>query len=146
MKPKPMSLAAANEYIRANHRHHGAAAGYKFAIGLTDDNGELRGVAVVGRPVSRFLDDGCTAEVARLCTDGIKNGCSFLYAAAACAAKAMGYTRILTYILETENGASLRASGWTFGDIRGGGSWDRPGRRREDKAPTCKKKLYFKDL
>jgi hypothetical protein len=146
MRLKPISFAAANEYIRAKHRHHGAAAGCKFAIGLTDNNEELRGVVVVGRPVSRFLDDGYTAEVTRLCTDGIKNGCSFLYAAAARAAKSMGYTRILTYILETENGASLRASGWTFAGIRGGGSWDRPGRRREDKAPVCKKKRYFKDL
>jgi hypothetical protein len=93
-----------------------------------------------------MLDDGRTAEVTRLCTDGVKNGCSFLYGAAARVARAMGYTKIISYILESEDGASLRASGWTLAGIRGGGSWNRPNRKREDKAPTCKKKLYFKDL
>jgi hypothetical protein len=93
-----------------------------------------------------MLDDGHTAEVTRLCTDGIKNGCSFLYGAAARVARAMGYTKIITYILESETGASLRASGWTFGGVCGGGSWNRPNRKRVDKAPTCKKKLYYKNL
>jgi hypothetical protein len=58
----------------------------------------------------------------------------------------MGYARILTYVLESEEGVSLRASGWTLVGVRGGGSWDRPSRRRADNAPTCKKKLYRKDL
>jgi hypothetical protein len=93
-----------------------------------------------------MLDDGKTAEVTRLCTDGYINACSFLYGAAARVAKAMGYTKIITYILESENGASLRASGWTFGGVRGGGSWDRANRHRENNAPTCKKKLYYRDL
>ena len=59
-------------------------------------------------PVSRYLDDGHTLEVNRLCTDGTKNACSFLYAAAWRAARAMGYRKIVTYILDTESGASLR--------------------------------------
>ena len=101
---------------------------------------------MTGRPVARLLDDGYTAEVTRLCTDGIKNGCSFLYAAAARTAKAMGYTKIITYILESEDGASLRASGWVYEGIRGGGSWNRPNRQRTDKSPICKKKLYYKYL
>lgn len=70
------------------------------------------GVAIVGRPVSRHLDDGWTLEVNRLCTDGSRNACSALYAAAWRAARAMGYKRLVTYILESENGASLRAAGW----------------------------------
>ena len=146
MRLKPLTLAVANEFIKAYHRHHGAVIGYKFAIGLLDDNDNLRGVVITGRPVSRRLDDGFTAEVTRLCTDGVTNGCSCLYSAAARTAKAMGYRKIITYILETENGASLRASGWTFEGIRGGGSWNQPSRARTDKSPTCKKKLYYKDL
>ena len=106
----------------------------------------MHGAVIVGRPVSRGLDDGYTAEVTRLCTDGIKNGCSFLYAAASRTAKAMGYTRIVTYILESEDGTSLRASGWTFDGITNGGRWDTPKRRRVDKAPVCKKKRYSKYL
>lgn len=83
----------------------------KFSLGCMA-NGHLAGVAIVGRPVSRYLDDGLTLEVNRLCTDGTKNACSFLYGAAARAAKVLGYHRIVTYILDTESGVSLRASGW----------------------------------
>jgi len=107
-------MAVANAFIKTHHRHHGIVAGYKFAIGLINDIGDLCGVVVVGRPVARYYDDGYTAEVTHLCTNGIKNGCSFLYSAAARTAREMGYTKILTYLLETENGASLRASVSTF--------------------------------
>jgi hypothetical protein len=146
VKVVPLSLAAANEFIRRYHRHHGAAHGCKFAVGAVDDTGILRGVVITGRPVSRMLDDGHTAEVTRLCTDGCSNACSFLYGAAARVARAMGYAKIITYILDSENGVSLRASGWMLEGSRGGGSWNRPNRKRIDKAPTCRKKLYYRDL
>ncbi|MDR2089127.1 MAG: hypothetical protein LBP73_07200 [Clostridiales Family XIII bacterium] len=146
MRVVPLALAAANEFVRLHHRHHGAAQGCKFAVGAIDDAGNLRGVVITGRPVSRLRDDGRTAEVTRLCTDGCANACSFLCAAAARVAKAMGYEKIITYILESEDGTSLRASGWTFGGVCGGGTWDRPNRKRRDAAPTCKKKLYCRDL
>jgi hypothetical protein len=141
-----LSVASANEFVRRHHRHHAPVQGCKFAIGAVDETGTLRGVAITGRPVARLLDDGHTAEVTRLCTDGVRNGCSFLYAAAARVARAMGYVKILTYILESEDGVSLRASGWTYGGVCGGGGWDRPNRKRTDKAPTCKKKLFYKRL
>ena len=60
------------------------------------------GVAICGRPVARRLDDGYTLEVNRLCTDGTPNACSILYAAAYRAARAMGYNKVITYILDTE--------------------------------------------
>lgn len=88
----PVALATANAFVNAHHRHHKATAGHKFSIGCAKD-GELVGVAIVGRPVSRYLDDGWTLEVNRLCTTGEKNACSILYAASARAAKAMGYGR-----------------------------------------------------
>jgi hypothetical protein len=69
-----------------------------------------------------------------------------LYAAAARAAKAMGYARIITYTLDSENGASLKASGWQFMRMAGGGSWSVPSRKRVDKAPMCPKKLWGKKL
>lgn len=84
----PVTLATANAFVNAHHRHHKATAGHKFSIGCAKD-GELVGVAIVGRPVSRYLDDGWTLEVNRLCTTGEKNACSILYAASARAAKAM---------------------------------------------------------
>ena len=72
---------------------------------------KIVGVVIVGRPVSRHLDDGWTLEVNCLCTDGSRNTCSMLYGAAWCAARAMGYKRLVTYILESESGASPRATG-----------------------------------
>ncbi len=75
----PISLREANRFIEKHHRHSGRAQGCKFCVALSDGHGTLHGVAVVGRPISRYLDDGRTAEVTRLCTDGILNGCSFLY-------------------------------------------------------------------
>lgn len=107
----PMTLREANAFVEQNHRHHGPVAGHKFSIGLSDGE-QIVGVAIIGRPVSRHLDDGWTLEVNRLCTDGSRNACSMLYAAAWRAARAMGYKRLVTYILESENGASLRAAGW----------------------------------
>ena len=99
----PVSLAQANEFVEKHHRHHKGVRGHKFSIGCSLD-GELVGVVIVGRPVSRYLDDGNTLEVNRLCTTGVKNACGILYAASARAAKAMGYMKIITYILESENG------------------------------------------
>ena len=36
----------------------------------------LCGVAICGRPVARYLDDGLTLEILRCCTDGTYNACS----------------------------------------------------------------------
>lgn len=89
-------------------------------------------MVIVGRPVSRHLDDGWTAEVTRLCTDGSRNACSLLYAAAWRACRAMGYQRLITYILDSEPGTSLRAAGWTVVGQTKAQSWSRPSRARLD--------------
>ena len=125
----PMTLREANAYVEQNHRHHGPVAGHKYSIGLSDGE-KIVGVAIVGRPVSRHLDDGWTLEVNRLCTDGTKNACSMLYAAAWRAARAMGYKGLIPYILESENGASLRAAGWKCVGQAGGLRWT--GERRPE--------------
>ena len=77
----PITLREANEFIVRRHRHLGKAAGCKFALGLADEKRELIGVAVCGRPVSRYYDNGETLEICRVCTDGIHNACSMLYGA-----------------------------------------------------------------
>ena len=77
-------------FVAAHHRHHKPVIGHKFSIAVSE-NGIVRGVAMVGRPVSRRLDDGWTLEVSRCCTDGASNACSMLYGAAWRAAKALGY-------------------------------------------------------
>ena len=141
----PISLKEANEYVARWHRHHRPTVGHKFSIGC-QSNGELVGVVIVGRPVSRYLDDGHTLEVTRLWTNGKKNVCSFLYGAAARAAKAMGYDRIITYILDTENGASLRASGWSCQGKAGGLQWTGKRKPSEKLYPAQMKLRYEKRL
>lgn len=113
MKVVPLSLAQANDFVTRLHRHHKKSQGHKWSIGVIEDD-KLVGVAIAGRPVARLLDNGLTLEITRLCTDGTKNACSILYSACARAAKAMGYEKIQTYILESELGTSLKASGWNY--------------------------------
>lgn len=137
----PMKLEDANAFVRHLHRHHGKVVGHKFSLGAIKD-GELVGVAIVGRPVSRHRDDGKTLEVTRLCTDGEKNACSFLYGACARAAFALGFSRIGTYILKSEDGTSLTASGWRLIGETPGKSWSVPTRHRSDKHPLGQKLLF----
>ena len=141
----PLELKQANEFVSELHRHHDAVYRDKFRIGASL-NGKLVGVVQVGRPVSRMLDDGKTVEVVRLCTDGTKDVCSFLYSRAARIAKEMGYTKIITYILEYESGNSLKAAGWKQEAVTSGGNWSRPSRPRNTTAPTVPKKRYSKIL
>ena len=138
----PLPLSEANEFVRQHHRHHRPVVGHKFSLGVADESGSVRGVAIVGRPVGRFLDDGWTLEVNRVATDGCPNACSALYGAAWRAAKALGYRRLITYTLNTEPGTSLRAAGWKVIGERGGGSWSRDGRPRVDLHPLQGKLLW----
>lgn len=139
LKVIPVTLKAAKEFVSAKHRHHQAPQGHKFSIGVQDEEGKLRGVIIVGRPVARTLDDGLTCEATRVCTDGAANACSILYAAAWKAARAMGYEKMITYTLKEENGASLKASNFFPVHITKGQSWSRSNRQRQDKHPTTDK-------
>jgi hypothetical protein len=141
---QPLSRDEAQIFIAQYHRHHGRVAGDKFRIGLNDGE-RVVGVIVVGRPVARMLDDGYTAEVTRCCVmEGVKNGASKLYAAAWRAARAMGYTRLITYTLASEPGTSLKAAGWTevYRTEDRDRSWSTPSRPRVDKHPLGQKILW----
>ncbi len=108
----PMTTEEANAFVLSYHRHNKPVVGARFSIGASDGN-ELVGVAIVGRPVGRKLQDGYTAEVTRCCVlDVAPKGCpSFLYASCWRAWRAMGGRRLITYTLQSEGGASLRGSG-----------------------------------
>lgn len=112
MQIVPITFKAACEFVKSHHRHNKPPRGHKFSIGLKLGD-VLVGVAMAGRPVARHFDDGFTLEVNRTCTDGTPNANSMLYGAVWRAAKAMGYTRCITYTQHAESGASLRAVGWT---------------------------------
>lgn len=134
-------LPEANDFVSQHHRHHKPVVGHLFSIGAVLGD-RLVGVAIVGRPVARMRDDGVTAEVTRLCTDGTRNACSFLYGASARAAFALGFQRIGTYILASETGGTLKAAGWREIGRTAGGSWSRPSRGRDDKHPIEPKTLF----
>lgn len=138
---QPITLTEAQVFVGAHHRHHKAPTGGLFAVAVS--LGEMvRGVAIIGRPVARMLQDGWTAEVTRVCTLGDKNAPSMLYGAAWRAARALGYRRLITYTLQSEPGTSLVASGWKLVGAAGGGSWNRKNRPRVDTAPTEQKNLW----
>jgi len=134
----PITFAEACAFVRYHHRHHLPPVSHLFSIAAEMD-GAIVGVAIVGRPVARMSQDGYTAEVTRLATDGTRNACSFLYRAAWRAAVALGYRRLVTYTLATESGTSLRAARMTLLGERGGGSWSRTSRPRVDTHPTQRK-------
>jgi hypothetical protein len=127
----PITLRGANELVSKLHRHHKPARGCRFCVAIEDDSGKLRGVAIVGRPVARMVDHRKVAEVTRVATDGVRNGCSMLLGSAARAAKALGYDQIQTYTLPAEGGASLRGAGWTNAGQTEGGDWSRAARPRQ---------------
>ena len=140
---QPITFAEACAFIRMHHRHHDPPVGWLFGCAVNDGS-KVVGVATVGRPVARMLQDGYTAEVNRLCTDGTPNVASMLYGACWRAAKALGYRRLITYILAEEPGTTLKAAGWRYVGQRGGGSWHTPnsGRPRVDTHPTGQKQLW----
>ena len=142
MKAIALELKQANEFVDKLHRHHDPVYRDKFRCGVIGEDGILHGVVQIGRPVARHLDDGKTVEVVRLCTDGFENACSFLYAKASRIAKELGYEKIITYILETESGTSLKASGWTYEADTQGHSWNCSSRPRKTTAPTCNKQRW----
>ena len=143
MKVVPITLKASNDFVRLFHRNHKPVVGHKFSVAVEHD-GVMCGVAIVGRPVSRHLDDGVTLEVTRVCTTGEKNACSMLYGAAWRAAKALGYRKIVTYTLPEEGGASLRAANWEFAGEAGGGNWNCDSRPRKDSEHQCVKHRWEK--
>ncbi len=130
----PLTLEEANEFVRLHHRHHQPVPGHKFSLGVEHFD-EIVGVAIVGRPVARMMDDGYTLEVNRTCTDGTKNANSMLYGACRRATFALGYRRLVTYTLPSESGSSLRAAGWRCMGEAGGGKWSRQSRARIDTHP-----------
>lgn len=147
----PITLRDANRFVTENHRHHDSVTGCKFAVGLykvVKGDNVLIGTAICGRPVSRFLDDGYTLEINRLCvTEREKNGCSMLYGACCRIAKEMGYRKIITYILESESGVTLRASNFILEDeCCGRGNWTGSRKRERNSIPEEMKQRWVRIL
>ena len=139
----PVSLADANGFVAMWHRHHLPVVGHKFSVGVADDSDVLRGVAIVGRPVARRFDDGLTLEVNRTATDGAPNANSMLYGAAARAAFALGFRRLITYTQEGESGSSLNGAGWkVIAERPARPGWDAPSRPRNNRSELVPRTLW----
>jgi hypothetical protein len=148
----PVTLATARAFVAAHHRHHSKPPpGWRWGHAVRN-GAEVVGVAMVGRPVARAFDHHQVVEVNRLCIDPglhpavVRHAASKLYGAAAREARRRGFRRIVTYTLESESGVSLRAAGWEPRALTRGGSWNRPARPRETRAPTCQKMRWERDL
>jgi hypothetical protein len=68
-----------------------------------------------------------------------------LYGASCRVAKAMGYKKVITYILESENGASLKASNFVCEGVAGGTHWTGE-RNRGQSIPKEMKTRWVKEL
>ena len=127
---QPTTIKKANEFVKSYHRHNKPVQGARFAIAAIYGE-EMVGVAIVGRPVSRLLDDGLTAEVTRVCVPdhAPKNTCSFLYGRCWRIWQQMGGTRMVTYTLQSESGSSLKGAGWKIiGEVNKKADWTSRGR------------------
>lgn len=122
MEIRPITFREASKFIDQYHRHHSATIGCKFCLSVWNED-ELVGVCVCGRPVSRYYDDGFTLEINRVCTNGFYNACSMLYGASCRVAREMGYKKVITYTLQSENGASLKASNFVCEGTAGKTHW-----------------------
>lgn len=149
MKIVPLYLWEANDFVEKWHRHSTRTNndGGKYAIGL-EHEGELVGVAIVGRPTARMLQIPGSAELTRLCLtpDAPKGAGSKLYARCKRIWQLMGGTTIHTYTLKRESGASMRGAGLgeavaETGDP--GRQWDRPSRPRKRRAIYEERKLRW---
>lgn len=137
--------------IDGNHRHHDAPRGWHFGV-VARRGALVVGVVTCGRPVSRHLQAQGCVEVTRCCVFGDdrlkRDVASALYRAAFreyvrrdCTwttekGKTSVFSKLITYTLPTESGASLRAAGFQDEGAAGGGSWARAARPREAKAPV----------
>lgn len=146
LRHRPLTVKAAIRFCKKVHRRLPDLQGAMWAIGV--DRTTLVGVALVGRPTARELDDTLCLQVLRVAVlpgdaapDGNKGACSKLYAACSRAALAMGASDLITYIHHDEPGTSLKAAGWIEDkdwESRGG-QWDRPSRPRQLSLESGKK-------
>jgi len=144
LEVRPVDLKTAKEFIRRHHRHNPPPVSWRWGHAVYN-GADLVAVAMVGRPVARRIDHTRVVEVTRLCVNPelaqavAWNACSMLYGAAAREAKRRGFGQVVTYTLESERGTALKAVGWKVAGLTKGGTWNRPSRKRIDKAPTCRK-------
>lgn len=148
---RDVAFAEAREFVGRHHRHNVPPRGWRWGHAVYNGP-DCVAVCMVGRPVARMIDGTTTVEVNRLCVDPtlepglVWNACSMLYGAAAREAEARGFSKVITYTLESEEGTSPKAAGFVAEATTRGGSWNRATRGRVDTAPTCRKVRWARQL
>lgn len=129
----PVTLTDAKKFVGTHHGHNEAPLSWKFGTGVAAD-GELVGIAMVGRPSGRGLDQYRAVEITRVCLSEkgrYRNAASMLYGAACRMAAAGGYSIAYTYTLDSEDAASVRAAGFELDEeLAARPSWSTPSRPR----------------
>ncbi len=154
----PVTLTEAKRLVNGHHAHSETTAKqtWKFGTGVAAD-GELIGVAMVGRANGRGIDQHVDVEITRVCITEkgrYRNACSMLYGAACRMAAAGGYRTAYTYTLAEEDAASVRAAGFELdAELTERPTWSTPSRPRyeenllgERKRPTGPKKRWKREL
>ncbi len=146
-----VSFRTARAFVGRFHAHCGPPRGWRFGASIW--NGPvLMGVVTVGNPVARAYNGRGIVEVNRLCIRRDVNPmlrwncCSMLYGHSAREAERRGFTRIITYTCDDEEGASLRAAGWVCEGRAGGRGWHGSGRRRSNRNAWIPKQRWSRAL
>ncbi|MEZ0076234.1 XF1762 family protein [Planotetraspora sp. GP83] len=108
----PVAIQTARAFTAWTHRYLTPPISAEFVIGVQNSDATLVGVVFVDRPDCWVFDDGGTAEIVCLSTDGTPNACSALLGAAWRAARAKGYRRLIAHTRVDEPGTSLLAAGF----------------------------------
>ena len=139
----PIELSEANVFITMFHRHNKPVKRAKFQLGLMQGR-EMIGVAIMGRPVARMLDDKRTLEILRTCIKpNHPNANSKLYARVRRIAQMMGYNKVITYTLKSESQSTLKAIGAVPVAETRPHKWDCPSRHREDQPIYAEPKIRW---
>ncbi len=112
---RPCDISTARLGVARLHRHLRPPLSTLAAFEVLVDGWPV-GWALVGRPVSRVLQERGWVEVTRVAVPSVAdggpaNGCSAVYGAVARWARRRG-SPVLTYTRADESGASLRGAGW----------------------------------
>ena len=135
---RDVDFATARAFIGRHHQHCAPPCGWRFGKSVWNGPWTMMGVVTVGNPIAPALNGRGIVEVNRLCVRRDVepmlrwNCCSKLYAWSAAEAQRRGFSRIITYTREDENGVSLRAAGWVCEGPAGGRGWHSPRRSRSN--------------
>jgi hypothetical protein len=140
---RPINREVAKKFINEHHRHNTGPVADRFRIGLFEDD-TLIGVGVAGNPIACKQMDGDTIEITRVCVlDDRQNACSQIYARMKRIAQLMGYKRIITYTLDNESGASLKAIGAIIDHKVAKGNWLNRQNRRYQEVTDIPKQMWL---